>query len=58
MRAIALDNHVVARIGTGLPENALQLAQTLAPTSIEEQRLDVQVGQVAAAAMPPFVGRA
>ncbi|WP_266170983.1 Ig-like domain-containing protein [Dyella subtropica] len=54
MRAIAVDNDVAARIGTGLAQNALQLARTRAPQAIEEQLYDVKFGTVAAPHMPSF----
>ncbi|TAL84802.1 MAG: carbohydrate-binding protein CenC [Rhodanobacter sp.] len=54
MRAIALDNSVAARLGTGFTTNALELARTRAPDAIEEQSYDVLVGNVAPAAMPTF----
>ena len=56
MRAIALDDDNARRIGTGLVTRALALAEQLAPKQIEEQRYDIQVGQVAAARMPAFRG--
>ena len=54
MRAIALDNDAVARIGTGLTGNALAAARNKAPQLIEEQTYDVLVGSVAAPQMPRF----
>ncbi|HEY8681973.1 MAG TPA: carbohydrate-binding protein CenC, partial [Rhodanobacter sp.] len=56
LRAIALDDENAQRIGTGITTHALVLASTLAPKQIEEQRYDIQVGQVAAASMPSFAG--
>lgn len=56
MRAIALDDDNARRIGTGLVTHALTLAERLAPKQIEEQRSDIQVGQVAPARMPAFNG--
>lgn len=54
LRAIALDDDNARRIGTGMPAHALALATRLAPTHVEEQRYDIQVGKVAATAMPAF----
>ena len=54
MRAIALDNATVDRIGTGLAGNALAAARSKAPQLVEEQTYDVLVGNVAAPQMPPF----
>ncbi|RCS30798.1 carbohydrate-binding protein CenC [Rhodanobacter denitrificans] len=54
LRAVALDGATVARIGNGLPGQALTLAQQRAPELVEEQRYDVLVGAVAAPAMPHF----
>lgn len=54
MRAIALDDDNARRIGTGIATHALKLAERLAPAQIEEQRYDIQVGQLAPAAMPTF----
>ncbi len=54
LRAIALDDDNARRIGTGIATHALALAARLAPTRITEQRYDIQVGQVAPAAMPAF----
>jgi len=54
MRAIALDDDNARRIGTGIATHALKLAERLAPTQIEEQSYDIQVGQLAPAAMPAF----
>jgi hypothetical protein len=56
LRAIALDSANAARIGTGIPLHALALAERLAPNQIEEQRHDIQVGQVKPATMPAFRG--
>jgi hypothetical protein len=55
LRAIALDDDNARRIGTGIATNALALATQLAPNQVTEQRYDIQVGQVAAAALPAFV---
>lgn len=54
MRALAMDDTVVARIGSGLVDQALALAQAKAPELIEQQRYDVMVGQLAKPAMPAF----
>jgi hypothetical protein len=54
MRAIALDDDNARRIGSGLVTHALALAEQRAPQQIEEQRYDIQVGQVPAARMPAF----
>lgn len=54
LRALALDDTVVGRIGSGLASQALALAQTKAPELIEQQRYDVMVGSVAKPAMPAF----
>jgi hypothetical protein len=54
LRAIALDGTTAARIGSGLPDQALTLAQQRAPELIEEQRYDVLVGAVTAPVMPHF----
>ncbi|WP_027484915.1 Ig-like domain-containing protein [Rhodanobacter sp. OR87] len=54
LRAVALDGATVARIGSGLPGQALTLAQQRAPELVEEQRYDVLVGAVAAPVMPHF----
>jgi hypothetical protein len=54
LRAIALDDDNARRIGTGIATHALALATQLAPTHVEEQRYDIQVGQVAATTMPAF----
>ena len=48
LRALALDDTVIGRIGSGLASQALALAQTKAPELIEQQRYDVMVGSVAA----------
>ncbi|OZB73326.1 MAG: hypothetical protein B7X33_00120, partial [Lysobacterales bacterium 13-68-4] len=52
--ALAMDDTVVARIGSGLVDQALALAQAKAPELIEQQRYDVMVGQLAKPAMPAF----
>ncbi|WEN14189.1 Ig-like domain-containing protein [Rhodanobacter sp. AS-Z3] len=52
LRTIALDNDNARRIGSGLASRALSLAARLAPDAITEQRQQIQVGQVAATAMP------
>jgi hypothetical protein len=54
LRALALDDTTVARIGTGLVGQALAQALAKAPELIEEQRYDVLVGSVARPAMPVF----
>jgi hypothetical protein len=54
LRALALDDTVIARIGSGLATQALALAQARAPELIEQQRYDVMVGSVARPAMPAF----
>jgi hypothetical protein len=54
LRAVALDETTVRRIGTGLPDQALVLSARHAPEQIQEQRYDIQVGAVAPAAMPAF----
>ncbi|WNL46729.1 Ig-like domain-containing protein [Dyella sp. BiH032] len=54
LHAVALDAGTVARIGTGLPGQALAAARAKAPQLIEEQSYDVLVGSVAAPAMPHF----
>jgi hypothetical protein len=54
LRALALDDTVIARIGSGLANQALALAQARAPELIEQQRYDVMVGSVAKPAMPAF----
>lgn len=54
LRAIALDEANTQRIGTGLAAHALELAASRAPDQIDEQRYDIQVGNVAPAAMPAF----
>ncbi|MFC5525648.1 Ig-like domain-containing protein [Rhodanobacter ginsengisoli] len=54
MRAIALDEDNARRIGTGIATHALKLAERLAPTQVEEQRQDIQVGQLTPATMPTF----
>lgn len=54
LRAIALDDDNARRIGTGIATQALQLAAQRAPEQIIEQRYDIQVGHVAAPAMPAF----
>jgi hypothetical protein len=54
LRAIALDNDVVARVGTGLAGQAMAAAQARAPQLVEEQRYDVLVGNIGAPAMPAF----
>ena len=54
LRAIALDENNVRRLGSGLPGHALALATSRAPDSIEEQRYDIQVGDVAPARVPTF----
>lgn len=54
LRAIALDDANAHRIGTGMATHALRLASHLAPTHIEEQRVDIQVGAVTATPMPAF----
>jgi len=56
LRALALDEDNARRIGTGIATQALQLAAQRAPEQIIEQRYDIQVGHVAAAAMPAFGG--
>lgn len=56
LRAIALDDDNVRRIGTGITTTALALASRLAPKQIQEQRYDIQVGTVVAATMPLFNG--
>ncbi|WP_049623899.1 CehA/McbA family metallohydrolase [Frateuria defendens] len=54
LRAVALDEEVVARLGTGLPAQALERALRLAPDAVQEQRQDVLIGAVQPAAMPAF----
>jgi hypothetical protein len=54
LRAIALDEDNARRLGTGLPGHALALAASRAPERIEEQRYDIQVGDVVPAAVPSF----
>ncbi|MGN6741433.1 CehA/McbA family metallohydrolase [Dyella sp.] len=54
LRALALDDTVIGRIGSGLASQALALAQARAPELIEQQRYDVMVGRVAKPAMPSF----
>ncbi|AND70020.1 hypothetical protein ATSB10_25660 [Dyella thiooxydans] len=54
LRALAMDDTVVARIGSGLVSQALDLARARAPELIEQQRYDVMVGSVAKPAMPAF----
>ena len=54
LRAIALDEDNVRRLGTGLPGHALALAADRAPGHIEQQRYDIQVGDVAPARVPAF----
>ena len=54
LRAIALDNDTVQRIGTGLPASALAAASAKAPQLVDEQRYDVLVGSVAKPQMPAF----
>ena len=54
LRALAMDDTVVARIGSGLVGQALDLARARAPELIEQQRYDVMVGSVAKPAMPAF----
>ncbi|MCP1372445.1 Ig-like domain-containing protein [Dyella lutea] len=54
LRALAMDDTVVARIGSGLVGQALDLAHVKAPELIEQQRYDVMVGSVAKPAMPAF----
>jgi len=54
LRALALDDTVIARLGSGLANQALALARARAPELIEQQRYDVMVGSVARPAMPAF----
>jgi hypothetical protein len=54
LRALALDDVAAARLGTGLADGALAIAASRAPELIEEQRYDVQVGNVGAPSMPAF----
>ena len=54
LRALALDDATVARIGSGLVDQALALASARAPELIEQQRYDVMVGDLAKPAMPVF----
>lgn len=54
LRALALDDANIARIGTGLIGQAMVQAQAHAPQLIEEQRYDVLVGSVTKPLMPAF----